>query len=40
MFTLSDAALLVKKIAVGILLTIIPFVLVAGGIYLAWQVLH
>jgi hypothetical protein len=35
MFTFSDVVLLARKIAVGILLTLIPFVLIAGGIWLA-----
>jgi hypothetical protein len=35
--TISDIALLAKKIAVGIFLTIAPFALVAGGIWLAWR---
>jgi len=37
MFTFSDVVLLARKIAVGILLTLIPFVLIAGGIWLAWK---
>ncbi|GGH40928.1 hypothetical protein GCM10007423_36340 [Dyadobacter endophyticus] len=37
MFTFSDVVLLARKIAVGILLTFIPFVLIAGGIWLAWK---
>ncbi|MGV3603467.1 MAG: hypothetical protein ACO1N1_19770 [Dyadobacter fermentans] len=40
MITFSDVVLLARKIAVGILLTVIPFVLVAGGIWLAWKVLN
>lgn len=40
MFTFSDAILLVRKITVGILLTFIPFVLIAGGIWLALQLFH
>ncbi|ACT95707.1 hypothetical protein [Dyadobacter fermentans] len=40
MITFSDVLLLARKIAVGILLTVIPFVLVAGGIWLAWKVLN
>jgi len=38
--TLSDVLLLVKKIAVGILLTAVPFALIAGGIWLAQSLLH
>lgn len=37
MITFSDVVLLARKIAVGIVLTLIPFVLIAGGIWLAWQ---
>jgi len=37
MFTFSDVVLLARKIAVGILLTLIPFVLIAGSIWLAWK---
>lgn len=40
MFTFSDAVLLARKIAVGILLTFIPFVLIAGGIWLAWRLFY
>ncbi|WP_019941885.1 hypothetical protein [Dyadobacter beijingensis] len=40
MFTFSDAVLLVRKIAVGVLLTLVPFALIAGGIWLALQLFH
>jgi len=37
--TTDDVVLLVKKIAVGILLTLVPFALIAGGIWLAYTYL-
>ncbi|CAG5067336.1 hypothetical protein DYBT9623_00056 [Dyadobacter sp. CECT 9623] len=37
--TQADIFLLVRKIAVGILLTIVPFLLIAGGIWLAYTLL-
>ena len=40
MFTFSDIVLLAKKIALGILLTIIPFGLIAGGIWLAYSLIR
>ncbi|WP_353722034.1 hypothetical protein [Dyadobacter sp. 676] len=40
MITFSDLVLLARKIAVGILLTIIPFILIAGGIWLAWRLFN
>lgn len=36
--TQADVILLVKKIAVGIFLTIVPFLLIAGGIWLAYTI--
>ena len=38
--TFDDVVLLAKKIAVGILLTIVPFVLIAGGIWLAYSIIR
>jgi hypothetical protein len=38
--TQADVVLLVRKIAVGILLTLVPFLLIAGGIWLAVTFLH
>lgn len=37
--TQADMILLARKIAVGILLTAIPFILIAGGIWLAYTLL-
>lgn len=37
--TTDDVVLLVKKIAVGIFLTLVPFVLIAGGIWLAYNLI-
>jgi hypothetical protein len=37
--TFSDVFLLAKKIAVGIFLTLVPFALIAGGIWLAQSLL-
>ena len=37
--TLADITLLVKKIAVGVFLTLVPFLLIAGGIWLAYTLL-
>ena len=34
--TSADIVLLIKKIAVGIFLTVVPFILIAGGIWLAY----
>jgi hypothetical protein len=38
--TSADVLLLVKKIAVGILLTLVPLALIAGGIWIAFNVLR
>jgi hypothetical protein len=37
--TQADVVLLVKKIAVGIFLTLVPFFLIAGGIWLAYTLI-
>lgn len=37
--TTDDVILLVRKIAVGIFLTLVPFVLIAGGIWLAYNLI-
>ncbi|WP_461451213.1 hypothetical protein [Mucilaginibacter sp.] len=37
--TLSDVSILGKKILVGIIITIIPFVIVAGGLWLTQKAL-
>jgi len=38
--TIADVVLLIKKIAIGIFLTVIPFALVAGGIYIAYNMMR
>lgn len=38
--TLSDIVLLAKKIAIGIFLTAVPFILIAGGIWLAYNAIR
>jgi hypothetical protein len=38
--TTADVVLLIKKIAVGIVLTIVPFALVTGGIWLAYSLMR
>jgi hypothetical protein len=38
--TFSDVLLLIRKIAVGILLTLIPLLLIAGGIWLTWRLFN
>lgn len=40
MITFSDVVLLARKIAVGVLLTLLPFTLIAGGIWLALQLFN
>jgi hypothetical protein len=35
--TIADVALLAKKIAVGILIFLIPLALIAGGIWVAYN---
>ena len=37
--TLSDVSILGKKILVGIIITIIPFVIIAGGLWLTQKAL-
>ena len=37
--TTDDVILLVRKIAVGIFLTLVPLVLIAGGIWLAYNLI-
>jgi hypothetical protein len=37
--TTDDVVLLVKKIAVGIFLTLVPFALIAGGIWFAYTLI-
>lgn len=39
MFTLSDAVLLVKKILIGIVVAVIPFLIIFGGLYITQKVL-
>jgi len=39
MFTFSDALLLVKKIIIGILVAVIPFVIIFGGLWITRRVL-
>lgn len=39
MFTLSDALLLVKKILIGILVALIPFAIIFGGLWITRKVL-
>jgi hypothetical protein len=39
MFTLSDALLLIKKIIIGILVAVIPFVIIFGGLWITQRVL-
>ena len=34
--TSADIVLLIKKIAVGIFLTVTPFILIVGGLWLAY----
>ncbi|MDF2192341.1 hypothetical protein [Paraflavitalea sp. CAU 1676] len=38
--TLSDVYLLIRKITVGVILVLIPLALIAGGIWLAWQIVN
>jgi hypothetical protein len=38
--TTEDVVLLIKKIAVGIFLTVVPFALIAGGIYIAYNLIR
>ncbi len=38
--TLSDVLLLIRKIAVGIFLTLVPLLLIAGGIWLIWRLFN
>lgn len=37
--TLSDVSILGKKILVGIIVTVIPFVIIAGGLWLGQRLL-
>jgi len=37
--TLSDVSILGKKILVGIIITVIPFIIIAGGLWLTQRVL-
>ena len=37
--TLSDVSILGKKILVGIIITIIPFIIIAGGLWLTQRLL-
>ena len=37
--TLSDVSILGKKILVGIIVTVIPFIIIAGGLWLGQQLL-
>ncbi len=37
--TLNDVSLLGKKVLVGIIITIIPFIIIAGGLWLTQKVL-
>jgi hypothetical protein len=39
MFTLSDALLLVKKILIGILVAVIPFIIIFGGLWITQRAL-
>lgn len=39
MFTLSDALLLTKKILIGILVAVIPFIIIFGGLWITQRVL-
>jgi hypothetical protein len=40
MFTLSDVLLLIKKILIGILVAVIPFVIIFGGLWITQRVLE
>jgi hypothetical protein len=40
MFTLSDASLLIKKIIIGILVAVIPFVIIFGGLWITQRILE
>jgi len=37
--TLSDVTLLGKKILVGVIITIVPFIIIAGGLWLTQKLL-
>ena len=37
--TLSDVALLGKKILVGVIVTVVPFIIIAGGLWLGQKLL-
>jgi hypothetical protein len=37
--TLQDVSILGKKILVGIIITLIPFIIIAGGLYLTQKAL-
>lgn len=39
MFTISDAVLLVKKILIGVVVAVIPFLIIFGGLYFTQKVL-
>lgn len=38
--TIADIFLLIRKIGVGIFLTLVPLLLIAGGIWLAWKLFN
>ncbi len=38
--TTADAVLLIKKIAIGIFLTVVPFALITGGIWFAYNLIR
>jgi hypothetical protein len=38
MMTIADAWLLVKKIAVGIVITVVPLAILAGGLWLTQEI--
>jgi hypothetical protein len=37
--TLSDVTLLGKKILVGVIITVVPFIIIAGGLWLTQKLL-
>ena len=39
MFTISDALLLIKKILIGVLVAVIPFIIIFGGLWITQRVL-
>jgi hypothetical protein len=38
--TIADVWLLIRKITIGVMLTLIPLLLIAGGIRLIWQLFN